>query len=59
MLFMKLKFNWHHGWLMLMACGSPGSALAYHRLEAENGSGMVRRTMTTGASVPEPLGAEQ
>ena len=49
-LFMKVKRGWSDRWIMLMACGSPGSALAYHRLEANAEAEMVRRTMAPAAA---------
>lgn len=46
-------------WIMLLACGSPGSALAYHRSAAESESEMVRRTMSrTTASSAETEGVK-
>jgi hypothetical protein len=46
---MKLKPDWTDRWIMLMACGSPGSALAYYRLQADKEPAMVRRTMAPDA----------
>jgi len=44
---MKMKTLWDERLGMLMACGSPGSALAYHLGQTTFGSDMLRRSTAT------------
>lgn len=48
--------EWNERLIMALACGSPGSAWAYHRIAAEEGSGMMRRKKATAdaEAIPAP-----
>ena len=48
---MKAKTIWNERFGMLMASGSPGSALAYQAGHAVSGTDMMRRSTTTGKVV--------
>jgi len=50
---MKAKTIWNERFGMLMASGSPGSALAYQVGNAFSGAGMMRRNTTTGKPVSD------
>lgn len=62
---MKSRTLWHEPLGMLMACGSPGSALAYHLGQTVFEPGMVRRTITPETPAgpvnraPAPSGTNQ
>src|SRR5882672_3055180 len=54
---MNPRTLWDERMGMLMACGSPGSALAYHLGQTTFGSMMVQRSKTPESSLaqPEPM----
>lgn len=51
---MNTKSHWNNRLLMLWACGSPGSALAYHSGSAPQSASLVQRTKVNGPSLPIP-----
>jgi hypothetical protein len=51
---MKPKILWNQKLSMLMACASPGSALAFHLGLASNGAELVRRTQADQDAGSQP-----
>lgn len=54
---MNAKTIWNERFGMLMASGSPGSALAYQAGSTPSGAAMMRRSTETGTSVDGTEGA--
>ena len=52
---MRSKTLWNEPLGMLLASGSPGSALAYHLGVIHSESGMLRSNTATSKAVPGPV----